>query len=206
MHTCIDICIHAYIHASMHTCMATCTQQYLTIHICDLPRQCNLTDTQVDKLFWIATGLGPHTLLKSFIISKCSNRKMFHDLIVREALTDGGKEKLDPISNDYSNLEAYDPAGWQLACTPAEDTKSLGLFYIRRSKQDQSYELWDKTNSASRTVAGPCDAPPKVTYNVSLKRYELSQHGISHPCIDVFLNPESSVSYTHLTLPTILRV
>ena len=178
-------CMHTY----MIRCIVTLCSTYL--HINTSLRSQNLSEGQVDKLFWIATLLGPHVQLKSFKCSTVTRRVDFHRVILQDN-GDKGKARLEVVDDDYANLDSIDAEKWIEVCKPPEDPKQLPQFYIKLdTKGTGAFLLFDKTTQRSQCVAAPGDPVPKINFNCGARQWEVLQHGTSNSCMDIFLNPES---------------
>ena len=85
-----------------------------------------LTELQIDKLLFIASGLGPYTCLKAF--AQFTTRAEFHTYLINECTM--AQERLSGILLDMSNLDDIaNSHDWATAAAPREP-KCRGTYWI----------------------------------------------------------------------------
>ena len=129
-----------------------------------------VSETQTDKLFLIATDLGPHCHLKTIPLHSKS-RLGFKEVMLKDC-GGMGKQRLSEVRADFSNLdEVAQKYKWDQECIPAE-FQDKGSYWTERTNTGE-YVLCDK-HGRRATVAGTVAPQPQLIYNAT----EGGQHQI----------------------------
>jgi hypothetical protein len=129
-----------------------------------------VSETQTDKLFLIATDLGPHCPLKTIPLHSKS-RLGFKEVMLHDC-GGMGKQRQSEVRADFSNLdEVAQKYKWDQECIPAE-FQDKGSDWTERTGTGE-YVLCDK-HGRRATVAGTVAPQPQLIYNAT----EGGQHQI----------------------------
>lgn len=136
----------------------------------------------MDKLFFIATDLGPHVQIRHFAVS---TRADFAELILSHC-SNRGLQRIQALNPDFSNLDVIAAMyGWKQAASPPE-LQHKPSFWIERSDSG-SFELCSKATGCKVYLACPLDPPPQLIYNAG-GFYEVLQLGIKSGCDFIMTN------------------
>jgi hypothetical protein len=125
--------------------------------LCTAIKSIKLTETQTDKLFLIATDLGPHCPLKTIpLVAK--SRMGFKHLMMKDCAA-MGKTRLQEVKSDFSNLDQVaQKYKWECECIPAE-FQDKGSHWTERSGTGE-YVLCDDHGQKGYCCRDYCSTAP----------------------------------------------
>ena len=152
-----------------------------------------LTELQIDKLLFIATGLGPYTCLKAF--AQFTTRAEFHTYIINECTM--AQERLSGILHDMSNLDDIaNSHDWATAAAPREP-KCTGTYWIKCTS-DSCFLHCKSTAAHVQLQWQPGMQVPCIKYN-KMGNYELHEASHVHRCAHIMqslCNADSPTMHT----------